>query len=931
MRSILAVLVVLLALAAGIAIGIARRGGPPAEPESESRSAAIAERSASGAPARPAGSPVPKRPKRETPARDDVPAEPESAAVFGVVLNRRDRSPVPALDVFLESEAREPGAGGVVEIATVKRVVAAAGDGGFAFESVPAGRYALFAAGPGFAAAAAVTLDLDAGETRRRVVVEVVPAAAVNGTVVDGAGYPVPQATVTAKPLLSLAPRSDSSGERAAAAVTDDAGRFRIEVDPIARACDLVAERAGFLPGFAGDVAVNELEETRGVVIELLRGGIVRGTLTSEDGAPVKGAAVSLGVEGDGGTAFETDAELGRRPAVAARLETRTDAAGDFVFETVPAGRRPLGVEAEGFLPRVRDYVKIEEGVEHAPVAIVLDPGLSIRGRVSDDTGVPVPGANVLATPVRIGAARSASSDESGRFVVPGLEDGSHVLDVAAEGLCPASVARVKAGDENVSVTLRRRATIVGRVRRPDGRPHTERFAVTAARGDSDSADASFTGTDPDGRFSLLSAPSGKAVVRASAAGFGDSAPFPVLVDPGGTSPEIVLDLRELGAITGQVVRAAGGWPIEGAIVRLGTEDEEARPGAVRFFPEITATTGADGAFTLGAVQPGRQAITVRHPDFPERVVKNVDVAPGEPATAVSVRMEEGGGVRGTVLRADGLPEEGARIVLASLALEPDRSAVTDSTGAYEVRGLRAGFHVLLKAASPGSDRPSRIRSFLVKIVKGSTVALDIRESSGGTRVDGTVTDDGRPVAGAIVEAALAREIEAGSRPSGEPDLVRIESVRTDAAGAYAFAALDSAFYTFRIVSNPGARPFLVRAFVPRRDDFGLDFTLPFGGFEGRVVDGATRRPLAGIVVKAYAKDAAASGGGRARREIASAETESDGRFSFERLSPGTYEATAIEAAERGKEPVYREGSVERIAVDEETLTRRVEIALRRR
>src|ERR1700692_831214 len=58
----------------------------------------------------------------------------------------------------------------------------------------------------------------------------------------------------------------------------------------------------------------------------------------------------------------------------------------------------------------------------------------AIVGQVSDASGAAVPGAPVTVTPKETGLRRSASTDNSGRFIFPPLKPGAYSVKVEAEG-----------------------------------------------------------------------------------------------------------------------------------------------------------------------------------------------------------------------------------------------------------------------------------------------------------------------------------------------------------------------------------------------------------------------------------------------------------------------------------------------------------------
>jgi len=931
MRAWIPALLGLLALAAGIVLGIAflGSGADPEEPGRDSRAGRPARREA------PRDSTAAPASDRASTGDGTEPAEnPRAsspvASVAGLVVSARDGAPVPGVAVFLEPAGRsggepEPPAPGPLRTDSD-------GAGTFRLARVPPGSYAVYASGAGWSCVEPVPVSPEAGDAIGSIVVEVAPGGAVSGIVTDRLGSPVPGATVTvARGLDPLVLPGESDAPVAAiaarrSAMTNDGGLFLVAGLPEGRFYEITASCAGFLPAKLDGVEVRAREETRDLVLRLIRGGSLRGTVIAPDGRPVAGASVSLGVAARADWFGAADDE----PAV---LSTVTDEAGAFAFDAVPPGRRPLVVDAEGFVPWTRDYVKIEEGVEHAPVAAVLDPGLAIRGRVLDDAGVAREGAVVTAAPHREGDVRRGRADAAGVYVIWGLEATTYVVEAGAPGLDSVSRVRIPAGSEGVDFRLPRRAAVAGSVRRPDGSPVKSPFGVRASRGGPARAAAEASFSDPDGRFVIEDAPSGRISVSASSPRFVDSDPVTIEVAPATIAGGLVLLLKEAGGVRGVVRRAVDDSPLEGALVTLGVREFDPREFRRRANARDACVSGPDGRFTLEPVPPGKRAISVAHPDFATEFVFDIFVTEGSPAGPIVVHAKNGGGVFGDVFGPDGQPEEGAFVALVSGRFNVRRSTFTDSLGAYALRGARPGkYRVLALLPRRGSRSPfENARSAPVEIAADSMVQVDFRESRGGTRVDGTVTDEGGPVEGAIVVAT------AGFRD--EPDDAPIDAARTDALGAFAMAGLAPGRTTFHVLRNRGARPFVVRDVVPDTPPAKIDITVPFGGFSGRVFDASTQAALAGFTVSVTAPGPGGAGEGPGRggsRALAVAITDEAGRYLFERLTPGSYRAEARSARGGRFEPrewrnPYAPEVRDRIPVEEETLTRNVDFALRRR
>lgn len=110
-----------------------------------------------------------------------------------------------------------------------------------------------------------------------------------------------------------------------------------------------------------------------------------------------------------------------------------------------------------------------------------------------------------------------------------------------------------------------------------------------------------------------------------------------------------------------------------------------------------------------------------------------------------AIAVAQSGAVTGTVTRADGSPIDGARV---SVQL-PARSATTDGSGRYTLRGLPAGdYRVIITAIG------QRLTQREVSVAAGQTTTLDVRLENGPLMLSGIVTSATRTPAEASRVAA---------------------------------------------------------------------------------------------------------------------------------------------------------------------------------
>lgn len=151
----------------------------------------------------------------------------------------------------------------------------------------------------------------------------------------------------------------------------------------------------------------------------LVLGGTITGTVTDDDtDAPIEGAWVTL-------------SGLGIEP-----FGTFTDVNGHFAFTAVPDGNWELFVQAEGYVLPQPIAVQILAH-ENKDISIVLVTGASISGLVTDAQGVPLQGANVVAS-VAGGTSAMVKTNVNGQYTLRGLSAGDCNILALAQGYVTA-------------------------------------------------------------------------------------------------------------------------------------------------------------------------------------------------------------------------------------------------------------------------------------------------------------------------------------------------------------------------------------------------------------------------------------------------------------------------------------------------------------
>jgi protocatechuate 3,4-dioxygenase beta subunit len=529
------------------------------------------------------------------------------------------------------------------------------------------------------------------------------------------------------------------------------------------------------------------------------------------------------------------------------RLVFRTGADGTFKATRLPAGdEQRLTIAHPDFQPKTTGGLSLAPGSTKT-VDVVLRRGLTLVGRVRDESGRPIPdaelelgsgrgfgvraaralGVNALAT-----ARPKASSANDGRFEIKGLSEGDYSLTVSKAGFADHRLDRVPIDADRrdpLDITLSAGAEIRGTVSRRDGRS-AEGYRVRAMiAGGSEPGFGPFggafggagpagpdllRGTGADGAFSLTGLRAGESYDL-------------VVLGPDGTgtrregvaapSEDVDIVVPGPGRISGRVIDAQTGSPIADFQVDFGPDRSSGRGGfgpgaragagravvrAIRAFAGGTtagpeAVHSEDGTFALEDVPAGTWEVVAQAKGYQSARVGGVSVDEGGARDGVEVRLTPGNAIRGRVLDgAGGVPVLDASVTLqrgggggrglAQLMGEAD--ARTDGDGRFAIEGLAPGSYTVV------AQHPDYADATAVVDVKEGPAAAELRMLPGGT-VGGVVLSTGStPLAGAAV--SLSSGAAGGFPRGGFGGFAGGDTTITDDAGRFRFRHVTAGRYT---------------------------------------------------------------------------------------------------------------------------------------
>jgi|GEM_PF-2372905 len=284
---------------------------------------------------------------------------------------------------------------------------------------------------------------------------------------------------------------------------------------------------------------------------------------------------------------------------------------------------------------------------------------------VVDESGAPVPHADVIASDPE-GAGFHNDLVVDGAMVVLGpMGDGKVLIDVAAPGLRPwHRELELQPGDNPLEVVLKQGVRLRGVVLGPDDKPAPQ--AQIEVRGSGPAQP--ITNTEDDGTFELTFDEPGPQEVTASLPSMGRA--IAMVQVP---SESAIIRLEARGQL--EVFVHEGKTPLLGAEVTVIAMAFEA--------PDAIGASTEDGKVRLSGFASGRYRVSVQQSGFLQRDNLEVVLTEGRVAR-LDVELDRGLSVTGVAVDANGTPVEGAGISTVPWT----STAVSDEDGKFELTTL---------------------------------------------------------------------------------------------------------------------------------------------------------------------------------------------------------------------------------------------------
>ncbi len=569
-------------------------------------------------------------------------------------------------------------------------------------------------------------------------------------------------------------------------------------------------------------------------------------------------------------------------------LENGTTGDSGVVTLSVSSGASSVSAIAPGY-SRVsrRVLTSASSGGVHA-VVMALPPGVTLDGVVTGERGGQVSGAVVTALDVSNIPIAHATSDTHGRFSFDELYPGTFRLQALAEGVGAGATGAIelKPPGRTVNVTLSRGETVSGVVLGLDDRPAegvTVRLSAPFLGGFATQKARSVT-SNADGRFEFVNVAPSEVIVWGT---LGTLASETVSVQKG--QKALTLHLGERLSIRGYVTDQNGNR-LPDAVVSA------KRPSAAAPSPTVdatgaSATTGADGAFSLLSLEEGEWEVSAvaadnLHSSLGHTERSRTRATAG--ASDVVLEVPGTGSIEGWVEVDDGSIPENVTVLVSGLRL------AHPAAGSFLLQGIPEGEHELILT---GPDfQAQKVSSVRVRAAEATNLeGIVVRR---GRTLSGMVRGvDGKPVSGATVVASRVLSIKPNSisfrRIEEEPD---IRVTHSEESGRYRLAGLADG--TMSVIAEHPDRGRSAPRAIPATET-SVDFTLaPTQKIAGTVSRGGD--PIGGCAIVAEPT------GGTARF---TAVTSPTGQYVVAGLPPNEYTVTAL-AQNQGNRSVMQRRQV---------------------
>jgi hypothetical protein len=666
-------------------------------------------------------------------------------------------------------------------------------------------------------------------------------------TVLKGTNEPLPmvELVLTAHGSeLESWQRAEAPAEERVYASSDERGNFR--VDGLASGTYLLEAQA---PGHARtEMHKVKVPAAGPLTVALQVAGVIEGFVEDARGRPAARAEVQV----SGSTA----------------QVVTTGEGGGFSVE-VEAGIHTLSARRGDEAGSLDTPVIVSAGKTVRDVRVRLGPGAVMEGRVvAKASGAPVAGAHVDISPLGSnGDSGRAVTDDTGHFSVSGLAPGSYDVVVNAPGftqLVRRGPTVVPGERFSLEFQLTGTGTVEGHVRDTDGQPVAGARVTGGTRwGGWMGSTPAETLTDAGGGYRLEGLATGRVYISARREGAALGTTQPVEVTEGGLA-RVDFTLEGTGTVEGVVRAVSGPLPSEPLSVTVFPQTQNG-PGTASFHRTEVDAAG-DFRLTLPAGSYRMHVFALERRTLSPQQPKLVQVEAGRTVRAELTWQEDSrdtNGVQGIVLEPDGTPSPRAYVSLTTASHSRTMRTVSDEEGRFT---LSLPFQRGPPEASVTVSASNGGRSGEVVGVKPGEQGVVVKLRPAASLRGRVIRASGQPVKGFSLDVQPMSQ--GGGAPQGERQFQGDRFELRDVPAAPVAVVVwteDGARGETQVTPTYG---------TPAEVLLTLKST---AGLRGRVVDEATREPIADAFIFIEGERASNEGSGP------------DGRFVLEGLAAGQH------------------------------------------
>jgi len=408
-------------------------------------------------------------------------------------------------------------------------------------------------------------------------------------------------------------------------------------------------------------------------VAELTRGGTVFGTVWMDnETSPARGAQVEL---------------------LSANERVGTDQNGSFAFRRLASGQTPILASLGGLVSAAQEQdipiLTVEPGKRTGPLKLVLRPGASLTGVVSDsETKRPLAEARVSATMRLHGGTRQIDpvrTDEAGFYRLEGLLRGQAQASASAEDHVSGSadVALGAAPETRRDFLLRPFSRLFGTVWiEGENKPGAGADVLLFVEGQRPQWQ---TKADENGAYEIIgvSAAQGRpaAALGSLLSHLSLNEIEPVAISPGMRMGPVDLILRPGLSLTGAVRDGQSGAPLAGAVVRIPIPAIRPRGAEQPSSQALEAMTDGQGRYRFEGLTSEKRWVNASAKGYAPDGVDILMSLTGP--TVCNFDLGPGGEVEVRVIETSGAPVAGAHATCEAPRIRgmSARSAETDAAG----------------------------------------------------------------------------------------------------------------------------------------------------------------------------------------------------------------------------------------------------------